>query len=263
MLVAAAVEASISGQVEYCERDTLILQAEGLGDTLFYQWSGPDNLRNNRRLIVNESISPENEGYYELMINNGACRDTVGVQITVLPTPTIALPSLIKTDYCDPLILEADISGDNNVSYQWSPEIGLSCSDCPNPEVIPVVQSGYKMKVENTHSCTDSAFVKVELEKDKILLTPNVFYPNSRQNNDRFIITPRCVVQQINKFLIYDRWGNEVFSKQSLNPAELTNFWNGRIDGTIANSGVYIWVAEIELVDGRVLVLDGDITLLR
>ena len=257
------VEATIAGNTEYCERDVLSLQAIGNGDTLQYKWSGPDNMVHNEALIEYASVVPEHEGYYEVIVDNGGCQDTAGIEIMVLPSPTINLPSLIQTDYCIPVILNPEITGDDQVAYQWFPQEGLTCYDCPDPEVIPIVQSDYQLKVVNDFLCTDSVQVSIELDKSKILVTPNIFRPLSPYNNELFSFTARCVVQSIKDFKVFDRWGSAVFSRDAIDLTSLSDFWDGSISGQVAYPGVYIWKARAVLVDGSELILTGDITLIR
>jgi hypothetical protein len=76
------------------------------------------------------------------------------------------------------------------------------------------------------------------------------------------VVTPKCIVQEIKKLKVFDRWGNEVYAKESMDFNNIEEFWNGNVGGKIGFSGVYIWVAEIELVDGTIEIITGDITLL-
>ena len=39
--------------------------------------------------------------------------------------------------------------------------------------------------------------------------------------------------------------------------------WNGKVRGEQAIGAVYVWVAEVEFVDGAVEVLEGDVTVVR
>ena len=208
------------------------------------------------------SVTKEDYGKFKVEINNKACKDTAIVKVKVLPSPTINLPEQIKTDFCQPLILSPDISGDDQVTHSWFPADGLTCTECAPPEVIPNVQPKYSLMVENSYSCTDSADVIIKLDKTKLILAPNVFRPLSSTGNNHFIVKSKYVVKQINHLIFFDRWGNEVYKIESIDPYEFGS-WDGFIDGKIGFPGVYIWKAEVGLVDGSKEWIFGDITLLN
>ncbi len=264
VLVAPEIEASISGELEYCERARMELEAVGNGDLTAFSWSGPNSITSDRQKINLPTISSLNEGYYEVIIdNNGLCPDTAGTMVSLLPSPTINMPGLIETDYCTPLKLRPIITGDAAVTYQWTRRQGLDCYDCPTPELqVPFLPS-YRLAVENMIGCADTSVVQVVLDKEQLLYVPNAFSPNFDGQNDYFQMFPYCGVSHLKNLKIFDRWGALVFSKKELNPLNPSDFWDGRIGGKLASTGVYIWQVEITLVDGTVLRRSGDVSVLK
>lgn len=263
VMVEPAIDASITGAQEYCERVQMQLLAEGVGDSLTFQWSGPNNLMDTSRLIELAAVAPEDGGTYQVIIDNDACQDTSTIAISILPSPTIEMPKVIEDDFCDPITLQPIITGDTDVIYTWTPSEGLSCSDCPNPEIqIPILPS-YQLHVINDTLCTDSAMVRVYFRGDDLIYIPNAFSPNFDGVNDNFQLFPSCVVSMIKELAIYDRWGNLVFSAGPINPADPREFWNGQVNGKVAETGVYLWQTEIELINGTSRTLAGEVYLLR
>lgn len=93
---------------------------------------------------------------------------------------------------------------------------------------------------------------------------PNVFSPNGDGANDFLQIYPSFDVLKINKFDIFDRWGNRVFSARDFNPDAAASFaWNGAFGGRILSPDVFIYYLEIETKNKEVLTQKGDITLIR
>lgn len=256
------IKASIIGKSIYCVRDTLLLRAASKNDSIKYTWTRPDKMVSKDSILLILSVRNEESGYYELIANNGACSDTVGIDVKVQPTPTLSLQAELTTDFCTPLFLDPAITGDNNVSYTWSPSKGLSCADCPNPQIIPYFESKYHLKVENQFSCSDSSTVEIILDKEKLVFAPNIFKIYSSTGNGNFITSPGCVTNSIHSLEIFDRWGNTVFSTTSELTKDSLSAWDGFIKGQKANSGVYIWKAKIELVDGSIQYLTGDVMLI-
>jgi hypothetical protein len=117
--------------------------------------------------------------------------------------------------------------------------------------------------VENDYLCTDSANIEIVLEKENLGYAPNAFIHYSANGNDHFTFYPRCVVHYTRRMDIYDRWGNNLYTSIANAWDQEIISWDGRtINGRIVNSGVYIWSAEVELVDGTIQYLTGNVTLL-
>ncbi|MBK8627201.1 MAG: gliding motility-associated C-terminal domain-containing protein [Saprospiraceae bacterium] len=258
------ISTKLQGADAYCERDTLRLVVidEDKEAALNYVWSGPNDITQKDSIFVFPSVSVSQSGYYEVISNNGACYDTVGINIHVLPTPTLVLEDQILTDFCEPLVLLPLIEGGSDVTYQWAPSEGLSCADCLNPTVKLIVNSYYILKVENSYSCKDSATIQIKLDKKNIAFTPNIFSSKASAENSKFYIYPNCVVYYFHQIDIYDRFGNKVFTSKVSIPSGTIEVWDGLYLGKPVAQGVYVWVAKAELVDGSLVYLTGDITVL-
>lgn len=261
-IVRPTINAEISGNTIYCERDQLELEVDGAGEELQHVWTSPSSGISLDSIYLIDSVSQGDEGYYEVISDNGSCRDTVGVFVEVLDTPTLSLADEIFTNFCDPVILSTEIQGALNINYRWSPEEGLSCTDCLRPEVIPIVQSEYTLIAENENSCIDSTTVQISLDESSLVYAPNIFTPKSQNSDNAFTLYEGCVIQQITTLNIYNRWGNKVFSSTTTSIDDQLDMWNGFVQGTRARPGVYVWTAEVVLVDGSTQKLSGDVTLL-
>lgn len=261
--IAPQVKAMISGKLQYCEREPLQLIAQGEGEELSFDWSGPNGLSNREQNTDISAMSFRNAGDYEVVISNGSCQDTASVMVTVVPSPTIALPEYIETQFCDPLVLAPSLTGDTEVDYSWSPSIGLSCDDCPNPEVLVPILPRFEVQVINEYACSDSAAVDIYLDESRLIYVPNAFSPNSDGVNDYFNPSPGCGLVRIIRVQVQDRSGAVVFSAGSLNNYDQELFWDGNIRGQRATPGVYFWDIGLELVDGTTKWLQGSVTLVR
>ncbi len=263
VVVTPPIDAEIAGDLEYCERDNLRLKVTGNGDLIAFDWVGPDNFTSKNRQMGIESAKPVHAGRYEVVVDNGACIDTAEATVTILPSPTISLPRIIETDFCGGVQLKPEILGDNNVTYNWTPNEGLSCYDCPSPEVQVPFQPRYSLSVINDFMCTDSVDVSLDLALDNLVYTPNVFSPNRDGVNDFFQLFPGSGVAKIKRLEIVDRWGAILYSRDDIDSNVPQEFWDGSFNGKTSPPGVYVWQLEIELVDGSSQRLTGDVTLLR
>jgi hypothetical protein len=70
-------------------------------------------------------------------------------------------------------------------------------------------------------------------------------------------------VKQILSLQIYDRWGEQLFVNRNFLPDDPSVGWAGDFKGEFVNPGVFVWWAEVELIDGQKLLLKGDVTVVR
>lgn len=54
-----------------------------------------------------------------------------------------------------------------------------------------------------------------------------------------------------------------MFVNENFPPNSKSSGWGGDFRGEPVNPGVYVWWAEVEIIDGRVLLLKGDVTVVR
>ena len=67
----------------------------------------------------------------------------------------------------------------------------------------------------------------------------------------------------IQSLTILNRWGGVVFSNNNIAPNDFEAGWDGFSRGKVASEGVYIYVAEILFIDGKVETFSGDVTLVK
>ncbi len=90
------------------------------------------------------------------------------------------------------------------------------------------------------------------------------FSPNGDGINDRFTIQgDQDKISLVDRLEIFDRWGNQHFGATNLAVNDSTVGWDGELNGRPAAAGVYLWFAEVTLVNGERRLLQGSLTLLR
>lgn len=147
------------------------------------------------------------------------------------------------------------------VIYEWTPTNGLSCSDCPNPIVQATETTTYTIKGTDTQGCIDSTEFTITVDDNPRVFIPNAFSPNNDRNNDRLTIYSPGDVAVVKSFKVFDRWGECVFVQQNFPPNNEYYGWDGSFNGKPLNSSVFIFYAEVLMVDGRTEIITGDVTL--
>jgi hypothetical protein len=97
------------------------------------------------------------------------------------------------------------------------------------------------------------------------LYAPNVIRPEDEDgNNAAFTLFTRPgSLKEILVLKVYDRWGDELFSREHFEPDNLQLGWQGDFRGQPMNPAVFVWWAEVEWLDGQRTILSGDVTVVR
>ncbi len=154
--------------------------------------------------------------------------------------------------------------GDRQVTYLWSPAQGLSCTDCPNPEVIPPGTSLYTLTITDQDGCTQIADILILTTDFKPLFAPNIMSLSpENMGNGFFRIHSNIAADIIEEISVYDRWGSEIYSEKNISFQDVSySGWDGRVNmsNMKVNPGVYIWLAKVRFIDGEVRTFTGDLT---
>ncbi len=148
-------------------------------------------------------------------------------------------------------------------SYTWRGAEGLSCYDCLSPFARPVNSSTYTVTVIDRNGCTDSDQITVFVDRRRNVYFPTAFSPNDDGVNDRFYPFTANNVNVVKSFLVFNRWGEAMFELYNFQPNDPAYGWDGTHRSKPLNPGVYVYVAEVEFIDGEVVIYKGDVTLIR
>jgi len=134
---------------------------------------------------------------------------------------------------------------------EWSPPDGLSCTDCEDPIASPDENTLYFISYTTELGCekTDSILISVFRE------LPNTITPDGDGVNDVWNI-PEIENHPDANVLIYNRWGNEVFSSRGYNEP-----WDGTQNGKELPTGSYFYI--IDYGDGSKENLSGSVNIIR
>jgi len=150
-------------------------------------------------------------------------------------------------------------------SIIWVPTTRLNCNvpDCSEVWVSPLDDIIYTLTVVDINGCQGQDDIFIEVDKNRNVFIPNTFTPNGDGSNDIFKVYAGVGVVNISNFQVFDRWGEAVFAARNIVPNDLgPDGWDGYFKGDLMNPGVFVYMIEIEFIDGLVLLYRGDITLL-
>lgn len=187
---------------------------------------------------------------YIFTAQNG-CADTVSKQIIVYPTPKVAAGTDVFLLDGGSVTLKPTTSG-NNLTYQWTPSLGLDHSNILNPVATPHVTTTYTLTVTSADSCSNADQITITVLKAPVI--PNTFTPNNDGINDTWNIKyldsyPNVTVE------VFNRYGERLFYTIGYSVP-----WDGRYKGADLPVGTYYYI--INPGNGRSKIA-GPITIIR
>lgn len=165
-------------------------------------------------------------GVYKLTVSQASCTAIDSVEVRVNPFPSVLPDEITCQD--KPLIAS---STDSNLTYLWE------LSGERSREISVVDEGVYRVKITNQFGCSKTRTFTVAGPCSASISAPDIFTPNGDGINDTFklFISGGTPV----KLIIYNRWGNPVFSSKDSNPE-----WDGKLkEGDVLN-GRYAYVLE-------------------
>ncbi len=241
---------------ETCERKDGSVIVQGTGGISPYQFSLDGNTFQEA-----DTFSHLSKGRYTLyIIDQAACLDSNYAEINAKAGLNI-IDVVTQPTACS----EPSGSIEINVSGGTAP-FEYTIDNHPAQFVPSFEQLGfgdYFIQVSDASGCLADTLVKITRTGCPLYI-PNVFSPNGDGVND--IFRPETVESQqvrITRMLIFDRWGNNVFSANNLDIHSDEGWWDGKFKRFTLNPGVFAYYIEAEFESGEKQTFKGDITLLR
>ncbi|MBK7811784.1 MAG: gliding motility-associated C-terminal domain-containing protein [Saprospiraceae bacterium] len=253
--------------------DLFINQAKCSGDIASLQilniegGQSPFNLFYDNSPIVNNQLSGMSPGRHLIqVIDANGC---IFQQFIDVDTPTVVSLSIIpevKINFGDNyhFVPTFGTPMDSIAWISWSPSDFLSCNDCREPDAIkPTDDIDYVVTYADMNGCVASAQIKLKIIKRGIWV-PNSFSPNGDNVNDFFypVVSPDSY-NSIRQMRIFDRWGNQIFFRENIQPNQPSDGWDGTYKGQLLNPGVYVWMLDLEWKNGEIEKYQGDLSLIR
>jgi len=208
------------------------------------------------------NLDPNN---YSIIIEdaNGCMFDTM-VVINPSTELTINLGEDQEINFGDSLLINSilNVTEEEITDVSWNTTQTISCDNCLDPYLSPVQSTTYLVEITDENGCVATDEITIIVRRDLNFYIPNAFSPNLDGINDLFTVYPGAGVTQINKLHVLDRWGEVMYLNQNFQ-ADPNIGWDGKHRSELMQAGVYIYVVEVEYVDGTVELFEGDFTLMR
>jgi gliding motility-associated-like protein len=240
-----------------CEGDSIRL---GIMGGIDRYWMPPIPAADSRS--PNAVVYPHESKTYQCVVFENECfSDTLSQEVRVLRRPAVSLGPDITGLIGQTITLRADVK--NATAISWQPWDALTCPSCYVSQHTIRGNKTYVAVVSNELGCsaTDTINVIAACKGAQIYL-PNTFTPNADGQNDRFYPHGPAVVPVYN-FMIYDRWGEKIFSASNISMNNPALGWDGTVNNKPLHPDTYVYVMEIGCEVDKRIVLTGDISLIR
>jgi gliding motility-associated-like protein len=216
-----------------------------------YSWSPTTGVSN--PAIANPTLAPDVTTTYTVTGTLGSCTIQRTVTVNVFPGVTVNAGP-------DATILTGDVypmQGTGSAgTYLWTPSTGLSATNILNPNATPATTTTYTLRITNAQGCfaTDDVTLTVIPYCVKVM---EAFTPNGDGINDRWLVTNGNCVTNI-KASVFNRYGSKVFESN-----DYKNTWEGVYEGKPLPDGTYYYVISFMLINGKMVIMKGNLTILR
>lgn len=214
-------------------------------------------------------------GTYDLWIQDAnGCEYHEPLVVPQAPDPDISIDPTFTIELGDSITLHALLPQGYPLSLvdtiTWTPLDGLtfesySIQDLLSPTAKPYKSTEYLVVLVSKDGCESRDRILIRVDNEPHIYIPNVFSPwREDGDNDVFMIfADNKQIMQVDKFQVYDRWGTLVFTDGGFMPNDPAHGWDGSLGGKMFTPAVFVYYAEIRLVDGRKLLFKGDVTIAR
>ncbi|MAT56157.1 MAG: hypothetical protein CMN32_16930 [Saprospirales bacterium] len=213
-------------------------------------------------------------GDYSLYIRDakGCIYDTSGLVVVEPPELTLDLGPDTMVDYGTLLEIHPGIGGVDPanwdlLSYHWFSN---------NPQTPPVDSSARigvfevysptsaSLTITDPNGCTAEDLINIFVRELRSIEVPTAFTPGNDGVNDLLLVHGNSkLVDKINYFRVFDRWGELLFEAGDFEINSNTTGWDGTFKGKPMPPGVYVWYLEVSFIDGSLERYSGHTTLIR
>jgi gliding motility-associated-like protein len=216
---------------------------------------------------TSSNITGLSGGLYLVTITDGNhCTETAAFSLPAVTIPQTTLGADLLVELGEEITLTAysNLSDALIKSYSWEGDAGsLLCPDCRRYRFVPIENGCQQVHIITPEGCEATDEVCYQVTARRNVYFPNVFSPDDDGQNDYFHPFTDASVRIIRYMSVFDRWGEKVFHRENMEPNDPSDGWDGYFRGETMNNAVFVWVAEVEFIDGQIRTYKGDVTIIR
>jgi hypothetical protein len=192
-------------------------------------------------------------GEYQITVRDAAgCVKTWPLAVT---EPELLVVRLLASDTHvvagKPIQIRAEYSPDTAPigKIDWRPPFVFQRQDTLAQTFSLSQTTEIAIEIVDLNGCLARDQITIQVDETNIFF-PNAIQPGSNQNA-WFTGFADDGVKEISALQIFSRNGSLIFERRHFAPNTPLLGWGGRWQGKYVQSGVYLWIAEVEYLDGR------------
>lgn len=176
--------------------------------------------------------------------------------------PMFAVGSDDILDYGDSLQVLSNINVPMDVidSIRWTPTELVECDTCLDNWLYPFETTNFTIQV-HAGNCSTSDLLSVFVQKEHLVFLPNVI--NSDSGDNILFVRANYMAESVKYLKVFDRWGGLVYENYNFLPNDPSEGWDGQLNGRDVESGTYIYVTEVQFIDGHTEIFKGDVSIIK
>ncbi len=221
----------------------------------FYEWSPQEVINEETESSILTSPTESTTYYLSEETEFGCTGQDSAFVLVAQPTTYPGLDTTIVIG--DSITLPVEYQ--DYYIFEWTPEEGLSCTDCSFPTVGPLLEEAlYELHITDLYACFDQTLIfNITLHEESFIAMPTTFTPNGDGNNDEIPVFG-WGIQELLEYQIFNRWGEKIFET-----SDMEEGWDGTFKGVPQNSDVYAYKIRATNWQGEEMIKEGFINLVR
>ena len=213
---------------------------------------------------TSDNLMPDD--YTISIIDVNQCRVDTSVTVALGENVSVSLPANLNINQGQSVDIMADIVGDlanvewfiNGLSVSTGVETISTTIDNDQEVVIQLIS-------DNGCVASDTLLIDaiIEFEETEFFI-PNGFVPSSGGPNSVYFLSLPDDIIAVDRFEIYDRWGNQIVNVINPPGRERVEIWNGFFQNELVNPGVFAYFCEVtSAIDNQKRTFSGTITVVN
>lgn len=215
----------------------------------------PDTICQGEEILMFDNYESEEGTYYDTLVSAVGCDSILIKDLVVLLVPELNVNMV--PEFCpgteDGSVSVNVTSGDAPFAFEWS-------SGDTTSSMQDIHSGDYTITVIGANGCSTEQLITITNDTAECvpgdLWVPNIFSPNGDGQNDIVYVEGLGITAL--SFIVFDRWGHIVFQT-----ADQSQGWDGIVQGTHADPGVYVYFITATFNTGQTAELRGNITLVK
>ncbi len=262
IISSSAVDIEAGDFQQICNGNSVILEVSNLNPNqeLTYQWSPSSSILSGANTASPEVAPATTTTYTVTATNSFGCTATAESIVSVSTVaPTLSVLAAPDTIYPGETV-QLVATSDPDYIYEWTPADWLSATDIFDPQATPPETITYDLLIRDEFGCINTDSVTIYVRRfvcdDPYIFVPNAFTPNDDGRNDILYVRANAVTDVY--FVVYSRWGEQMFETQSLDVG-----WDGTFKGKKLSPDVYGYYLKVRCLNNEEYIKKGNVTLIR